>query len=104
MHQTKKGTQWHFGMKAHIGVDAESGLVQTVFGTAANDNVNVNVNDATQVHALLHGREEVQSRASVSGDQASVRTHQGALPRPEEKHRTTHHLVFAVQHLGECQA
>lgn len=49
MHQTKKGIQWHFGMKAHIGVDAESGLVQTVFGTAAN------VNDATQGHALLHG-------------------------------------------------
>jgi IS5 family transposase len=36
MHQTKKGNQWHFGMKAHIGVDAESGLVHTVIGTAAN--------------------------------------------------------------------
>ena len=35
MHQTKKGNQWHFGMKAHIGVDAESGLVHTVIGTAA---------------------------------------------------------------------
>jgi transposase, IS5 family len=34
MHQTKKGNQWHFGMKAHIGVDAESGLVHTVIGTA----------------------------------------------------------------------
>jgi len=33
MHQTKKGNQWHFGMKAHIGVDAESGLVHTVIGT-----------------------------------------------------------------------
>ena len=49
MHQTKKGNQWHFGMKAHIGVDAESGLVHTVIGTAAN------VNDVTQGHALLHG-------------------------------------------------
>jgi len=38
MHQTKKGNQWHFGMKAHIGVDAESGLVHTVIGTAANVN------------------------------------------------------------------
>jgi len=47
MHQTKKGNQWHFGMKAHIGVDAESGLVHTVMGTAAN------VNDVTQGHALL---------------------------------------------------
>ena len=33
MHQTKKGNQWHFGMKAHIGVDADSGLVHTVVGT-----------------------------------------------------------------------
>jgi IS5 family transposase len=53
MHQTKKGNAWHFGMKAHIGVDAESGLVHTVIGTAAN------VNDVTQGAALLHGEEEV---------------------------------------------
>ena len=51
MHQTKKGNQWHFGMKAHIGVDADSGLVHTVVGTAAN------VNDVTQAHALVHGDE-----------------------------------------------
>jgi len=51
MHQTKKGNQWHFGMKAHIGVDAESGLVHTVIGTAAN------VSDVTQAAALLHGDE-----------------------------------------------
>ena len=53
MHQVKKGNQWHFGMKAHIGVDADSGLVHTVIGTAAN------VNDVTQGHALLHGQEQV---------------------------------------------
>jgi IS5 family transposase len=52
MHQTKKGNQWHFGMKAHIGVDAESGLVHSVIGTAAN------VNDVTQAGALLHGDED----------------------------------------------
>jgi len=52
MHQTKKGNQWHFGMKAHIGVDAESGLVHTVTTTAAN------AHDVTQAHALLHGHEE----------------------------------------------
>ena len=51
MHQTKKGNQWHFGMKAHIGVDAQSGLVHTVIGTAAN------VNDVTQAAGLLHGHE-----------------------------------------------
>ncbi len=53
MHQTKKGNQWHFGMKAHIGVDAASGLVHTVTGTAAN------VADITQTHELLHGEEKV---------------------------------------------
>ena len=53
MHQTKKGNQWHFGMKAHIGVDAETGLVHTVTTTAAN------AHDVTQAHALLHGQEEV---------------------------------------------
>src|SRR5215207_4723754 len=52
MHQTKKGNEWHFGMKAHVGVDAESGLVHTVIGTAAN------VNDVTQAGALLHGNEK----------------------------------------------
>ena len=53
MHQTKKGNQWHFGMKAHIGVDADSGLVHTVIGTPAN------VNDVTQGYGLLHGQESV---------------------------------------------
>jgi IS5 family transposase len=53
MHQTKKGNQWYFGMKAHIGVDAESGLVHTVMTTPAN------AHDVTQAHALLHGQEEV---------------------------------------------
>ena len=51
MHQTQKGNQWHFGMKAHIGVDADSGLVHTVVGTAAN------VSDVTQASALVHGEE-----------------------------------------------
>src|SRR5215208_678708 len=37
MHQTKKGNQWHFGMKAHIGVDVASGVVHTLTGTAANE-------------------------------------------------------------------
>jgi IS5 family transposase len=51
MHQTGKGNAWHFGMKEHIGVDANSGLVHTVVGTAAN------VSDMTQAGALLHGGE-----------------------------------------------
>lgn len=52
MHQTKKGNEWHFGMKAHIGVDANSGLIHSVVGTSAN------VSDVSQAHALLHGHEE----------------------------------------------
>ena len=51
MHQAKKGNQWYFGMKAHIGVDKDSGLVHTVTATAAN------VSDISQTPALLHGQE-----------------------------------------------
>ena len=52
MKQSKKGNQWHFGMKAHIGVDAESGLVHTVVGTSGN------VNDVVPANSLLHGEEK----------------------------------------------
>ena len=52
MHQTKKGNQWHFGMKAHIGVDVASGLVHTMVGTAANEA------DINQTASLLHGQEK----------------------------------------------
>ena len=52
MHQTQRGNQWHFGMKAHIGVDVESGgLVHTAIGTATK------VNDVTRAGNLLHGEE-----------------------------------------------
>ncbi len=53
MHQTKKGNQWHFGMKAHIGVDSETGIVHSMSATAAN------VHDVTETHNLLHGGETV---------------------------------------------
>lgn len=56
MHQTK-GSHWHFGMKAHIGVDDESGLVHSVECTAANEA------DISQAHKLLHGKED-----TVCGD------------------------------------
>jgi IS5 family transposase len=68
MHQSKKGNDWHFGMKAHIGVDAASGLVHTVVGTAGN------VSDVTQAHALLHGDE-----IAALGDAG----YQGVEKRPE---------------------
>ncbi|MBP3837085.1 MAG: IS5 family transposase, partial [Pyramidobacter sp.] len=53
MHSTKKGNQWHFGMKVHAGVDAGSGYVHTITGTAAN------VHDVTQAHALIRDDDEV---------------------------------------------
>ena len=68
MHQTKKGNQWHFGMKAHIGVDVTSGLAHTVVGGAANQA------DIAQTAALLHGQEE-----EVFGDAGYT----GADKRPE---------------------
>lgn len=68
MKQAKKGNQWYFGMKAHIGVDADSGLVHSVIGTAAI------VNDVTQAGALLHGQEE-----AAFGDAG----YQGVHKRPE---------------------
>lgn len=75
MRQTKKGNQWYFGMKAHIGVDAHSGLVHSVAGTAAN------VNDVTQAGALLHGEEDV-----AFGDAG----YQGVHKRPEAARPTWH--------------
>lgn len=62
MRQTKKGNQYYFGMKAHIGADFESGLVHHLHGTAAN------VADVTQVAELLHGEENaVYADAGYTG-------------------------------------
>ena len=68
MHSSKKGKQWYFGMKAHIGVDAASGLVHTVRGTAGH------VADVTEGNSLLHGEERV-----VFADAG----YQGADKRPD---------------------
>jgi IS5 family transposase len=72
MRQTKKGNQWHFGMKAHIGVDVASGVVHTLTGTAANKA------DINQMAAVLHGREE-----AVFADAG----YSGADRRPEHQDR-----------------
>ena len=61
MHQTKKGNQWHFGMKAHIGVDSQSKLIHSVVLTPAN------TADSQVLDRLLHGQEE-----RVYGDQAYI--------------------------------
>ena len=59
MHQTKKGNQWYFGMKAHVGVDSKTKIIHTAVATAAN------VADSTVLADLLHGEE-----TRVWGDQA----------------------------------
>ena len=79
MHQTKKGNQWYFGMKAHIGVDAESGLVHTVKATAAN------ANDVTEANALLHGDE-----TDAFGDAG----YQGAHKRPDARADVNWHIAM----------
>ena len=72
MHQVKKGNQWYFGMKAHIGVDAATGLVHSLATTAAN------VADITQVPRLLHG-----PRRACGGDAGYA----GVARRPEHQGR-----------------
>ena len=69
MHQTKKGKEWRFGMKLHIGVDADSGLVHSMRATAAN------VADVTEAHRLLHGEER-----EAYGDAG----YRGVEKRPEQ--------------------
>ncbi|WP_139056806.1 transposase, partial [Salmonella enterica] len=62
MHQTKKGIQWHFGMKAHIGFDAKSGLTHSLVTTAANEH------DLNQLGNLLDGEEQfVSAEAGCQG-------------------------------------
>lgn len=70
MKQSKKGNQWYFGMKAHIGTDAESGLVHTVRCTPGS------VNDVVEANSLLHGQE-----AEAWGDAG----YQGAAKRPDAR-------------------
>ena len=78
MHQTKKGNEWHFGMKAHIGVDAVSGLVHAVVGTAAN------VSDISQAANLLHG------------DESSVHADAGHLGLEKRKEMQDRDLSFDI--------
>ncbi len=68
MHQTRKGKQWYFGMKAHIGVDAETKLIHSVATTAAN------VHDSRVLGALLHGNEkQVWGDSAYQGQGKTIR-------------------------------
>lgn len=79
MHSSKKGNQWYFGMKAHIGVDAESGLVHTVRGTSGH------VSDIAEANTLLHGQESV-----AFGDAG----YQGIEKRSDAKADVTWHVAM----------
>ena len=88
MHQTKKGNQWSFGMKAHLGADVQSGLVHRVTGTAAH------VADIAQTRALRHGGSHggrhgqrthraigaSQSTSAGAGGASLYQRHSAALP------------------------
>jgi transposase, IS5 family len=75
MHLTRKGNQWYFGMKAHLGADRDSKLVHTVVVTAAN------VADITQTAALWHGQEK-QVHADAGYTRVEKRDEIVALARP----------------------
>ena len=79
MHSSKKGNQWYFGMKAHIGADADSGLVHTVRGTAGH------VHDVIEANGLLQGEE-----TEVYGDAG----YQGAAKRPDAKASINWHIAM----------
>ncbi len=88
MHQTKKGNQWYFGMKVHIGVDKDSGLIHSVETTSAN------VHDITRAAQLLHGEEEV-----VYGDAG----YQGIEKRAEIADKSiTFRVAMRPGTNGEC--
>jgi len=73
MHSTKKGNQWYFGMKAHIGVDSKTKLIHAVVATAAN------VHDSQVLPDLLHGEEtRVWGDAAYTGQRETIRA---AAPR-----------------------
>jgi IS5 family transposase len=80
MQSTQKGRNWYFGMKAHVGVDAESGLVHTVIGTAAN------VHDINAAPSLLHG-EETDVYADAGYQACCDATQQAKTAEPEESCR-----------------
>jgi len=81
MHQTKKGNQWHFGMKAHIGADAEIGVVHSMTTTPANHH------DITEADKLLHGEEK---------DVFSDSGYQGIEKRPEHKGRKVNWYIVMI--------
>ena len=108
MHQTKKGNQWYFGMKAHIGVDSRTKVIHSVAATAAN------VHDSQVLPELLHGQEtRVWGDAAYSGQcdviqqhapdaksfiQAKAHRHRPLSEEDRAKNRTKSKVRAKVEH------
>ena len=90
MRQTKKGNQYHFGMKVHVGVDSDTGLVHSMTTTAAN------AHDVTEAHRLLHGKEtQVWGDAGYQGVQKREENRELAVEwqialRPGQRRKLDH--------------
>src|ERR671919_2326702 len=108
MHQSKKGKQWYFGMKAHIGVDSKTKLIHSVVATAAN------VHDSQVLSELLHGEERrvwgdaayagqrdvIRERAPQAKDFTNKKAHRHRALSDEElaKNRTKSKVRAKVEH------
>ena len=108
MHQTKKGNQWYFGMKAHIGVDSQTNVIHSVAATAAN------VHDSQVLPELLHGQEtRVWGDSAYSGQrevlwqhaphaksfiQAKAHRHRPLSEEERTKNRTKSKVRAKVEH------
>ena len=93
MHQTRKGGQWYFGMKAHIGVDSQTKLIHSVAATAAN------VHDSQLLGKLLHGNEtRVWGDSAYTGQGDVIRQH---APKAKD---FTHKKGFCNRPLSESDA
>jgi IS5 family transposase len=91
MHQTKKGNQWYFGMKLHIGMDSKTKLVHSAVATAAN------VHDSQVLDDLLHGNEtRVWGDSAYAGQQSAMKK---AAPQARDftQHKASRHRTLSVQ-------
>lgn len=92
MHQTRKGKQWYFGMKAHIGVDSRSKLIHSVVATAAN------VHDSQVLEDLLHGDESrVWGDSAYSGQKEVIREHAPGARDFTQQKGSRHHALSAEE-------
>jgi IS5 family transposase len=92
MRQTRKGNQWYFGMKAHIGVDSRSKLIHSVVASAAN------VHDSQALPYLLHGKERrVWGDTAYRGQREVIRKHARYARDFTQEQATPHHPLNAQQ-------